>query len=304
MKMNIQEALREASKKLKKTSPSPFLDAEILLSYVLKKNREFILTYPEKKLTKAQEEKFEKSLKRRLKNEPVAYILSHKEFYGLDFKVTPDTLIPRPETETLVENALNHLKSKNNNDKKTIIADIGTGSGNIIISVAKEIASSNLPTTHYELIATDISAPALKIAKQNARKNNLGGKIFFSKGNLLEPVIESKKNKFNDKNIIILANLPYLSQKIYSETPRDVKKFEPRSALLGGIDGLARYGKLFTQIKKLKDKFSTLNVLCYAEISPEQKEILKRLVKINFPIAKIEFLKDLAGKWRIAEISL
>ncbi len=218
----------------------------------------------------------------------MAYILGHKEFYGLDFKVNKNTLIPRPETELLVEEILK-LKPKDKN-----IIDIGTGSGNIIISLAKNIKNNN---TFW---GVDISPKALSVARYNAKKNKAEKRIKFIKSDLLNFILKSKNHKLKTKELIIVANLPYLSQKIYSSAMPDVKNYEPKSALLSGPDGLNHYKKLLRQIRSLKKSYPALDVSCYMEISPEQKTILEKIIKNLFLSSKMEFKKDLARKWRLA----
>jgi release factor glutamine methyltransferase len=293
--MDYRQALAEAIKKLEKEkNKTPQLDAEVLLSHTLKKSREFILIHLEKRLTPKQLIKFEFFIKRRLKHEPIAYIIGQKEFYGLDFKINSATLIPRPETELLVENIL-----KINPGNKTII-DLGTGSGNIIISFAKNLKNKN------DYFGVDISQKALTIAKFNAKKNEVSNKIKFVQGNLLAPFI--KNTKYDIQNTIIVANLPYLSKKIYSKTSPDVKNFEPKSALLSGIDGLDHYEKLFQQLHRLIRKLPTgeagWKLEIFLEISPEQKQKIAKLIKKHFPDADIEFQKDLAKKWRVVIIKI
>jgi len=239
---------------------------------------------------------------RRAKHEPIAYILGHKEFFGLEFRVDENTLIPRPETELLIEEVLQEFQDTRYNPEysgqNTKIIDVGTGSGNIIVSLAK-----NLESKKIKFVGIDISEKALRIAKQNAKKNKVDKKIKFLKGSLLEPF---KKYSLltTHYSLLILANLPYLSKKIYSSTPVDVKKYEPKSALISGTDGLNHYKKLFKQIKKIYVSCFMLNVTCFVEISPEQKPRIQKLIKIQFPEAKIEFKKDLAGKWRLLVIKL
>ena len=257
------------------------IDLDLLVAHTIGKSREFILTHPEHEINKVQSGNLEKLIKRRFNHEPIAHILGEKEFYGLPFKVTKDTLIPRPETEMIVEKILK-LKPKN----KTIL-DVGTGSGNIIISLAKNLKMKN------SFYGIDISASALKIAKQNAKLNKVEKKIKFIRKSLLSGF---KKNELEDS--IIIANLPYLSEKIYNETLPNVKNFEPKSALYSPKEGLDHYGKLFSQVKKLGIKTEII-----LEFSPEQKTSLDKLVKKIFPKAKLEFQKDLAKKWRILEIS-
>ena len=228
-------------------------------------------------------------IKRRENHEPLAYILGHKEFYSLDFKVTRDTLIPRPETEHLVEEIIK-LKSKNKN-----IVDIGTGSGNIIIALANNIKAKN---NYYGI---DISSRALNIAKHNAKINKVDKVIKFYKSDLLNNRLLLKEIK--NRNTIIVANLPYLSETIYNSTSQDVKNFEPKSALLSGKDGLGHYEKLFKQINKLLSiKYKIKNII--SEISPEQKSKVEKLAKKYFPSCRIIFFKDLSGRWRVAKIEL
>ena len=231
--MIVKQALVWASQKLKaKKNTSADLDAEVLLSHVLKKPREYLFAYPETKLSTYQLKNFRTLLARRAKHEPIAYLTGHKEFYGLDFIVNKGVLIPRPETEALVEAVIKEVKNK-----KLTIADIGTGSGCIAIALKK-----NLPKC--KVIATDKSAAALKVAKQNAKKHQVA--IQFKKGNLLEPM---KKQKFD----VVVANLPYLRDKL-DYPDRKVTKYEPALALKGGPDGLKIYRQFYQQLQKLKNK--------------------------------------------------
>jgi len=273
------------------------LDLELIIAHEIGKTREFVLAHPEHKLTNNQELKTKNLLTRRVKHEPLAYILGHKEFFGLDFKVNKQVLIPRPETEMLVGLTLKELQAKSNKPKTTVI-DIGTGSGNIIISLAKNLKAKN------KFIAVDISAQALKIAKHNAKFHKVDKKIKFIRSDLLSNrkiFSSSAIQQFN--HLTIIANLPYLSSKIYHLTSRDIKNFEPKSALLSGIDGLDHYRKLLQQIKKLTTDYK-LKTTNFLEFSPKQKPALQRLVKSVLPDAKIKFRKDLAGKWRTCQISL
>jgi len=281
-----------------------YLDLEIILAHSLGKTKEFILTYPEYKLTKFQISNFKFQINRRIKMEPLAYILGHKEFYGLDFMVNKYTLIPRPETEMMVEEVIHETCDMKHVAQDAYIIDIGTGSGCIITAIANALEND----TRYKIqdtrfIATDISQDALKIAKKNAKKHGLEKKIKFIHGSLLDPII-NKAKKLTPGKLIIMANLPYLSKEIYSSAASNVKKFEPKSALYSAEAGLAHYRKLLEQIKTLLVSCSMLNISCYMEISPEQKSPLAKLVKSILPTAKIEFKKDLARKWRICKITL
>jgi release factor glutamine methyltransferase len=286
----------------------PLYEQQLILAHILGMSREYVLAHPEAKLTKSQETKYQKIIKCRQNNEPIAYILGEKEFYGLNFKVTADTLIPRPETEMLVEKTLGllHKKLHNNTHKKTAVIDIGTGSGNIIISVAKNIT----PETQKKVLlwGIDISQKALRVAKHNAIKHKLGnplaGGIKFAQSDLLEYFLKNNSKIKNLNNLIFVANLPYLSKNIYEKAIPDVKNFEPKSALYSPKEGLDHYEKLFQQIKILKGKYFVFHLACFIEFSPEQKPKIKNLIEKYFPAAEIKFEKDLAGKWRIASFEI
>ena len=314
------------------------LDLELLLAHALGKPREFVLAYPEKILTQKQAEKAENYIKRRLQHEPIAYILGQKEFYGLPFEVTPATLIPRPETEMIVDETLVLLRSMLRNKVRTAVPtsvgtgigtcviDVGTGSGNIIISVEKSLESfchprvggdpvahkkvstldSRLRGNDIKFCGVDISREALCVARRNAKKNRVAEKIKFLHGNLLEPFLKDTKYKIQDTRYIILANLPYLSKEIYAATEPDVKKFEPKSALYSKNHGLDHYEKLFQQMKILNTNEANklMKLQAILEISPEQKPLLAKLIKKYFPASKTQFKKDLAGRTRVATIKL
>jgi release factor glutamine methyltransferase len=272
-----------------------FLDIEILIAAAIGKPREFVLTHPEHKIPVTRNLKLETFIQRRLKNEPLAYILGQKEFYGLKFKVDKNTLIPRPETELIVENVLK-LQPKN-----SAIIDVGTGSGNMIISLVKNLAGKNT------FFATDISSKALIIAKQNAHFHKVSNKIKFLHGNLLEPIIRNSKLK--TRNFIIVSNLPYLSSKIYSKISCDIKIYEPKIALYSPEAGLAHYKELFKQLETLqvsscKPCLPAGRFQVFLEFSPEQKAPLKKAAQSIFPMCHMTFFKDLAGKFRVAWIKL
>lgn len=268
------------------------LDLEILISFVIKKSREFILAHPDKSVTGNQQLAIGKLIKRRIANEPIAYITGHKEFYGLDFKVNKHTLIPRPETELIVDLLRSMLRNKLHNN--IAVVDIGTGSGNILISIAK-----NLKVEKY--FGIDISKDALKMAKKNAKNHKVYKKIEFLEGNLLSP-ISKKLMKIKANKLILIANLPYLSEEIYKSSPDNVKKYEPKTALYSDNYGLSHYEELLKQISSLATHYGT-QVTILLEISPEQKEKLEKIIKKLLPNFKIKFHKDLAHKWRVCEIN-
>ncbi len=292
--MTIKNILAKCHKKI------AFLDLELIIADVIKKPREFVLAHPEFEIPKNLIRRLAEKIARRRRGEPLAYILGYKEFFGLDFKVNKDVLVPRPETEQIIELATRNLKRVNFGEKIAVI-DIGTGSGNIIISLACGMQHATHNRINY--FASDISPKALAIARYNAKKHRVDKKIKFLKGNLLTPIIGNWKLEIGNSRIVILANLPYLSKEIYNSAPRDVKKYEPKSALTSGIDGLDHYRKLLQQIKKLAAGYG-FQVTGYLEIGPEQKPALQKTIKSILPDAEIEFIKDLAGKWRICRIVL
>jgi len=276
------------------------LDAEILLSHTLRKSKEFLFTHTEKKLTKTQTEKMKSLFARRSGGEPIAYITSQKEFYGLDFFVDKNVLIPRPETEIMTEKILNRIRDTGYEIRDTNIIDIGTGSGNIIISIAKNIPDKIFQK--FSFYGVDISKKSLQTAKKNARKNNVGGKIKFIRSDLLEYFIKHKKI-FGKNNCIIAANLPYVSPSLYKKYSAGLYH-EPKTALISKMNGLGHYIRLFSEIKNIIQIANCRSLISlFIEISPEQKKPISRLISGKFPGAKINFHKDFAGKNRIAEIS-
>jgi len=270
------------------------LDLDLIIAHVLKKNREMILSHPEVELNKNQAAKIKRFIRRRINHEPLAYILGHKEFFGLDFKVNESTLIPRPETELIVEKVLEKIATIKHSNNLTIL-DIGTGSGNIIISLAKNLKNKNI-----NYVAIDISKKALGIAKENIKQHGLNKKIKVIHSNLLNFLFE-KKNKIKNRNLIITANLPYLDDS-WQNLCTDIKGilYEPKTAWHGGRDGLNIYRNLQEQLLLLRYANKIKNVYMICEIGPEQKE---RMKKIFFQY-EIKFYKDLAQKWRLCEIDL
>lgn len=299
MHMTIAELQRIfLSSGSRRIAPEDFF---ILLAHATGKEKAFLFAHPEYALDAATEEKARWFFDRRLGREPVAAIIGRKEFYGRDFTVTPDTLIPRPETELLVELVLNETESRiKDRERKILIADIGTGSGNIIISIASELMRSHsqfsILNSPFTLHATDISEQALAVAKENAKQHGANGSIEFRMGDLIAPIIEEI---IPADTVIIAANLPYLSEAIYQTSDDDVKKFEPRSALLSDQDGLGHYFRLLDQAKDISKP-----VTLFLEISPEQAPLLKAHLASHFPKAKASLHRDLSGRDRIVEIRL
>jgi len=292
--MTIRTAIQKYQQKL------DYLDLELLLAESTGKSREFVLAHPEYTLSRAEYGKFRRFAERRMAHEPVAYILGHKEFYGLDFKVNCHTLIPRPETEMMVDMAVEKISEMKNEPLSVI--DVGTGSGNIIVSIAHEVSGDEQTKGKNNFFAVDISEGVLRVAKHNAKTNHVGKKIKFIKSDLLHEFILNSKLKI--KNSIIVANLPYLSKKIYSATMPDVKNFEPKSALYSPDSGLSHYEKLLRQIEGINHEKSGSIRCAILEISPEQKQKISKTIKMILPEARTEFKKDLSGRWRMCLIDI
>ena len=240
--MSIKQALAWAIEKLNNGNftDSAQLDAELLLSGALKRDKEFLYARPETELSPWQKLKFRRLLNRRLAGAPVAVLINTKEFYGYDFYVNRHVLIPRPLTEQMIDLALEEIKKqKTTLNAQYTICDLGTGSGNIIIALAKEL-EKKYSLDDFELIGLDISGRALKVAKKNARLHQLEKNITFIKSDLMAAV----KNKKID---LVLANLPYLTPADF-EREISIKK-EPFIALVGDF-----YPELFKTIDSLKNK--------------------------------------------------
>lgn len=287
--MKISNGLRFATKNLMHCRiNNPAFDAEILLSYVLDKSREYLLAHPEIKLTVSQNKKYQSLISRRAKDEPIAYLTQDKEFYGLNFYVDKNALIPRPESELMIEEVKKILKQ----DQKPIIIDVGTGSGCLAITLSKIFPAASV-------YATDVSLKALVVARKNARSHKV--KIKFYRGNLLASLPKSLWRA--RASICIIANLPYLSEKYQKNIRETSLKFEPKKALWGGEDGLDYYRELFGQIRTgIRNQES--GIMIFAEINPEQILGMKKIIKNNFPKAKIKTKKDLGGLERILVIKI
>ena len=274
--MNLKQALRKARDILVKNSfeDAP-LEGELLLRHTLKIDRVQLYLELDKELTPKQEQTFRRLLERRLQGEPAAYITGRREFYGLDFNVSPAVLIPRPESELLVETALSIAKNR----PLFTIADIGTGSGAIAVSLAV-----NLPQA--VIYATDISAAALETASANCRKHGVAGRVRLLEGNLLEPLPEPVD--------LIVANLPYVRKSELNPS------LEPPLALDGGADGTESIEQLCRQAGgKLKSGGSML-----LEIGQGQREAVTAILHNIFPGGGIEVFPDLAGIDRVVFLSL
>jgi release factor glutamine methyltransferase len=277
--MNIHDILRQAAAKLKISgSTSPRLDAEVLLTSYLGTDRLELYKAPEKPLGEEEIAGFRKWLERRLNGEPVAYIIGFKEFWSLLFEVNREVLIPRPETEILVEEAL--LAGKNMMRPALRILEIGVGSGAISVALARELPDARLS-------ATDISAGALALANRNARTHGVADRIEFLCGDLLAPVVGT----FD----LIVSNPPYISAEEFAQLPRGVREYEPRQALLAGEQGTACHRAIIAASKQHLRKAGWLLM----EMGAGQKEIVTELIEKSECFEYIEARRDYGGVERI-----
>ena len=264
--MNNLEALDYGVKLLKQNNISSYnIDSELLLSNILNLSREHLLINLGKKIKKKNYYNYKKLLQRRIKNEPIAYILKKKEFWKNKFCVNKNVVIPRPETEIIVEEILNILKSKSSKN----ILDVGTGSGCIILSIIKE-------RPNCKATAIDISKNALKVAKTNAKMHHLENKIKFEN-------IDIDKFKHNKYDLIV-SNPPYISIINYKRLEDNVKQFEPKLALIAGIDGLKIIKNLIIKSKKLLKRNGKL-IFEFGE--NQEIKVKKLLMKHNFYVNKV-----------------
>ena len=256
--MTIKELIIKYSKELEEISSTPRLDVETLLQKVLDVDRLYILLNLERTLSEDEERLFNKFINERLNNRPIAYIVENREFMGLDFYVKEGVLIPRPDTEVLVEEVIELGKNKG----AVNILDIGTGSGAITVSLAKYLENA-------EITSVDISDIALEIGKINAVNNNVDNKINFVKSDLFTNI--DKNMKFD----IIVSNPPYIKREVIETLDKQVKDFEPYNALEGGIDGLDFYRAITSQAK---DYLKEGGILAY-EVGHDQSEDVSKLME-------------------------
>jgi release factor glutamine methyltransferase len=286
--MTLEETLRQAVCILSNNKiEDAHLEARVLMGHVLKLSSAALYTEPEQYLSKELENNFQKLIERRLQREPAAYILKRKEFYGIDFYVDGRVLIPRPETELLVEEIMKFNHSEITNPAYTknhlSIADIGTGCGNIAISLALNISRA-------KLIAVDISSAALEVARLNCEYHKATSRITLLQGNLLEPVIKPID--------LIVANLPYIKNSDLANLNPEVYCFEPRLALDGGEDGLYLINQLLKQIKE------KIHQQCHIllEIGAGQEKQIVTMINTHLPDAEFEFISDLNSITRVVKI--
>ena len=280
---SVRQVIRKVYKLLDASGiADPRLEAEVMVMHLLQTSRQELFTSHDAPLNAQHQSDLDSMLQRRLDGEPLAYIVGRREFYGLDLLVNPDVLIPRPETETLVELALS-TASMMSRTPRLVVADVGTGCGAIAISLAV-----HLPAT--SIYALDVSEQALDVAHCNAKAHNVSDRVILRRGNLLEPLPEQAD--------IIIANLPYIPSARVPTLQPEVQR-EPWLALDGGPEGLDCVRALFDQApSKLKGDGAVL-----LELDPEQVPAVEGMARSHFPGAVTNVTKDLAGLDRVFSVS-
>ncbi len=232
--MQLRQALNAAVERLTSANvPSPRMNAELLIMFTLDCDRAFLYAHPERVLTADEAQRYDEALSRRSTGVPAQYITGHQEFWGLDLIVSPAVLIPRPETEHLVETVLELAKRTVSSQPRLRIVDVGTGSGAIALALAKELPAP-------EIHATDISREALEIARANAARHNFASRIAFHETDLLSGLPEEAFD-------FVVSNPPYVGEKEEDFVQLEVRKFEPRNAVFAGPTGVEVIERLIPQ---------------------------------------------------------
>jgi release factor glutamine methyltransferase len=287
----LREALQSTTQTLRRAGiADAFVEAELLLGHVLGMSKTLLYTEPERSLISTETERLWHLVQRRLDHEPAAYILGHCEFYGIDFYIDYHTFIPRPETELLVEEAVELAHRISHSGKQITIADVGTGCGTIAISLA-------LALPQVKIYATDISASALQVAEINCQRHGVNSQVELLQGNLLEPLPQPVD--------MIIANLPYIKSCEFKDLSPEIRKFEPMIALVGGEDGLDKIQQMLEQMPgKLSTDCGRCSAYFLLEIGQGQGEMVTSLISSYFPQASIELISDLGSIERVVKVRL
>ena len=263
---------------------NPRLNAELLLAYSLNVSREGLYVHLHDPIGEEEKKALEEMINRRLSGEPLQYILGHQEFWSIDLRVDPRVLIPRADTEFLVEEALSIL-SKISSEKPPTVLEIGTGSGAVAISLAREVRN-------VFLVATDISRKALRLARQNAKENAVLEKIAFIHGDLFSPFrLLEEREPFD----LILSNPPYIARSEIGNLAREVKDFEPIIALDGGEDGFDFHRRIISRCPKYLRRGGWLLLEVGQGQACEGSEMLEKTGRFS----PIERIQDLSGIERV-----
>lgn len=274
--MQLKESLTSAIARLTASRvPSPRLNAELLFMFTLNCDRAYLFAHPERELTDDEQSRYEAALAERARGVPAQYITGHQEFWGMDLIVTPAVLIPRPETEHVIEAVLDCVERPPSPASPRQIVDVGTGSGAIALALAKEFPQA-------EIHATDISAPALEIARANAARHQLAHRIRFHEMDLLSGFAA---NSFD----FVVSNPPYVGESEEDQVQLEVRKFEPRNAVFAGATGIEVIERLIPQAKTALKPGGWLIMEISGTIADEVKKMLEgwREVEIKLDLQSI-----------------
>ena len=307
--MDIRAALKEGMAQLRAAQiPSYTLAAELLLMHALERDRAWMYGHPEESLDPAAAEKFRALIARRAAGEPVQYLTGKQEFWGLEFEVTPAVLIPRPETEHVVEVALARLGERGikihmdtGAPRETLrVADVGTGSGCLAVALAWELP-------HAEVLATDISAPALEIARRNAARHGVAERVHFLQHDLLTGLAQTDPSGVVARHAmaastqnrplfdLIVSNPPYIARNEAEQLQREVRDHEPHAALFGGPTGTEMYQRLIDQARdQLRDRG-----ILVLELGHDSAERVRGMFDAQPAWTKVAITMDLAGIPRV-----
>ena len=294
--MDVRAALAEAMARLRAAQvPSHALAAELLLMHALGRDRAWIYTHPEAPLDSNVAENYFALVARRAAGEPVQYLTGRQEFWGLEFEVTPAVFIPRPETEHVVEVALERLSARGASGQPLRIADVGTGSGCLAVALARELP-------HAEILATDISAAALEVARRNAARHGVSVRIQFLETNLLDAFLHESRITSHESHLfdLIVSNPPYIARDEASSLPREVREHEPEQALFGGAAGFEIYARLIEQAGARLRAGGILVV----ELGYDPAERVREMFHVKHCWHKVSITNDLAGIPRVLSAAL
>jgi release factor glutamine methyltransferase len=283
--VTLAQALHGAEQRLRAADiDDAWLEAEVLLRYALGLDRHSLFARLQQPIEPQQQATYDALLQRRLAHEPTAYIVGRREFFGLELECTPAALIPRPETELLVEETLAIVRSAEIAQRAWEIVDVGTGNGAVAVALAV-----NLPGAR--IIGIDVSRQALLLARRNAERHRVADRACLVQSDLLSPLARPVD--------VVVANLPYVSTADWKASPPEIREHEPRAALDGGPEGTALLERLLAEAPACLGRPGWL----LAEIGDEQGERLRRLAAQRFPQADVEVKADLAGLDRLLVIA-
>ena len=283
--MRLREAWARSRKRLERSAiPDAGIEAQVLLRNALGIDRATFHASPERELSAEEAEAFERTVERRVGGEPLSYITGHREFYGLDFVVTPDVLVPRQETEFLVEAVLEYARSRAGDEDSLTIADIGTGSGCIAVALGAHLPKATV-------YATDVSQEALCVAGENVQRHGLGERVHLRHGDLFEALVGPVD--------VVVSNPPYLSTGEATDLPSDVQR-EPSVALVGGTDGMDVLRRLVVEAREYVKPGGLLAM----EIDPRRLGAVESLARRAFPDSDITVVQDHAGLERVVTVGV